>query len=62
MNINENEKKMNLNERLREVRENQKFKVFKEMIHYLLFFTQTSYERLELVHNLYRNISFKNIL
>ena len=52
-----------LNEQgLREVGKNQKSNVFKEMIHYLLFLTQTYYARLKLVHNLYRNISFKNIL
>ena len=50
--------KLNLNERLREVRENQKARIYKEMIHYLLFFTQTSYARLKLVHNLYRKKIF----
>ena len=58
MKFDENELKLNLNERLREVTENQKTNVFKELIHYLLFFTQTSYARLKLVHNLYRNIYF----
>ena len=47
--------KLNLNERFREVRENQKARVYKEMINYLIFFTQNSYARLKLVHNLYRN-------
>jgi len=54
--------KLNLNERLKEVRENQKSNVFKEMIHYLLFLTQNSYASLKLVHKLYRIISFKIIL
>ena len=48
MKIDKNKMKLNLNEGLREVRENQKTKVFKEMIHYLLFFTHTSYARLKL--------------
>jgi len=34
--------KLNLNDRLREVGENQKSRVYKGMIHYLLFFTQIS--------------------
>ena len=42
MKIDENEMKLNLNERLREVRENQKSRVYKGMIHYLLFVTQIS--------------------
>ena len=58
MKFDENEMKLNLNERLREVRGNQKTKDFKEMIHYLLFFTQTSYARLKLAHNLYRKKIF----
>jgi hypothetical protein len=41
--------KLNLNERLREVEGNQKSRVFKGIIHYLLFFTQTSYVKLKLV-------------
>ena len=40
MKINENEMELNLNERLREVEGNQKSRVFKGMIHYLLFLTQ----------------------
>ena len=35
---------------------NQKSKIFKEMIHYLLFFIQTSYVKLKLVQNLYREV------
>ena len=56
--IDENEMKMNLNERLREVRENQKARVYKEMIHWLLFLTQTSYARLKVGHKLYRKFLF----
>ena len=55
MKFDENEMKLNLNERFREVRENQKARVYKEMIHYLLFFTQNPYASLKLVHKLYRN-------
>ena len=55
MKFDENEMKLNLNERLREVRENQKANVYKEMIYYLLFFTQISYARLKVAHKLYRN-------
>ena len=58
MKFDENEMKLNLNERLKEVRENQKSNVFKEMIHYLLFFTQNSYARLKLAHKLYRKKIF----
>ena len=42
MKFDENEMKLNLNERLREVRENQKAKYYKGMIHELLFFTWIS--------------------
>ena len=41
MKIDENEMKLNLNERLREVRENQKSRVFKGMIQVTSFITQT---------------------
>ena len=47
MKFDENEMKLNLNERLREVRKNQKSRVYKGMIYYLLFLTQTSYARLK---------------
>jgi len=50
MKFDENEMKLNLNERLRELRGDQNPNVFKEMIHYLLFFTQISYARLKLAH------------
>jgi hypothetical protein len=33
-----------------------KIKVFKGKIHYLLFFIQTSYVKLKLVQNLYREV------
>ena len=38
--MNEIEMKLNLNERLREVRNNQKSRVYKGMIHYLIFYTE----------------------
>ena len=58
MKFDENEMKLNLNERLREVRENQKARFYKEMIHCLLFFTQNSYASLKVVHYPYRMVEF----
>ena len=60
--IDENEMKLNLNEKLKEVRVNQKARFFKGMILYRLFLTQNSYARLKLVRYIYRIISFKIIL
>ena len=44
--------KLNLNERLREVRENQKAKYYKGMIHELLFFTWISRVKKNICQNI----------
>ena len=44
--------KLNLNEKLREVRENQKARVYKGMINYLLFLTQNPRVRRNICQNI----------